>query len=590
MKTLSIRNSFGRSPWRLGFPLIPLALASFALSPTAQAVSPAGFDGIFAHLDFVGPPSSATISLDLLSPFTLHQTATGTIPQITVAGPDADISLAIRPKGNNGFLQLGPDTYGVSGWAGYDLVTEYYNLATATRLSYFNYIEMYAGDHAGGYAIGQSINVGTQGAGATQNLTQLSGIISDTTSTLPAGRLLTKAYPGVFNINNFDAGAIFDARAVQSSIFSDPGEISNAYGFFSQISSSGTGSILNAYGCSSIIYNLSSTSGVGKAYGILVGFGNTVPFEEGYALWCGNFGATNGYFLWFDSPGVYRVKNDGVMAYYNPAFTPQYTPGATAFERVVQQWNGNVLEYGTEAGTTGGVLRGVRIMGASLEIPATLKIAGTTLPISGGTTGQVLAKASNADYDWTWRSSAGGATGPTGPTGPTGATGAPGTNGTNGTDGATGPTGPTGATGATGGTGATGSTGPAGWITGGTSGAGISSTSRRYFPVTGTAASGGYATEPVAQQPMGSAATLSNFTVVLEEDPGTSKGWDVSVRKNGVSVLTATCLSGGSATIPKAFTVTGLFPFATDDLISVSTIGNNNPNKKSISWRMTFKQ
>jgi hypothetical protein len=89
---------------------------------------------------------------------------------------------------------------------------------------------------------------------------------------------------------------------------------------------------------------------------------------------------------------------------------------------------------------------------------------------------------------------------------------------------------------------------------------------------------------------MGSAATLSNFTVVLEQDPGNGKGWDVSVRKNGVAVLTVTCLSGGAATIPSAVTATGSAAFATGDLISVSTIGNNNPGKKTISWRMTFNQ
>jgi hypothetical protein len=89
---------------------------------------------------------------------------------------------------------------------------------------------------------------------------------------------------------------------------------------------------------------------------------------------------------------------------------------------------------------------------------------------------------------------------------------------------------------------------------------------------------------------MGSAATLRNFAVVLEEEPGNGKGWDVSVRKNGVAVLTVTCLSGGAATIPKVFTVTGSVAFATGDVISVSTIGNNNPAMKSISWRMTFNQ
>src|SRR6267154_1683617 len=40
MTTLHLRKSIGRSPLRLGFLLIGLALAWFALSPPAQAVSP----------------------------------------------------------------------------------------------------------------------------------------------------------------------------------------------------------------------------------------------------------------------------------------------------------------------------------------------------------------------------------------------------------------------------------------------------------------------------------------------------------------------------------------------------------------------
>ena len=56
--------------------------------------------------------------------------------------------------------------------------------------------------------------------------------------------------------------------------------------------------------------------------------------------------------------------------------------------------------------------------------------------------------------------------------------------------------------------------------------------------MTGVAQVAGYFTESIAQQPMGSAATLTNFTVVLEGDTGNGKGYDVSVRKNGVSVLT----------------------------------------------------
>src|SRR2546430_438203 len=40
MTTPDLRKSIGRSPLRLGFLLISLTLASFALSPTARAVSP----------------------------------------------------------------------------------------------------------------------------------------------------------------------------------------------------------------------------------------------------------------------------------------------------------------------------------------------------------------------------------------------------------------------------------------------------------------------------------------------------------------------------------------------------------------------
>lgn len=73
----------------------------------------------------------------------------------------------------------------------------------------------------------------------------------------------------------------------------------------------------------------------------------------------------NVYFLWLDSPGVFRIKGDGVMAYYNPAFLPKYTPGAVDFERVVQQWSGNISQYGLEAGGTG-TLRKLRLIGAGL--------------------------------------------------------------------------------------------------------------------------------------------------------------------------------------------------------------------------------
>jgi hypothetical protein len=60
----------------------------------------------------------------------------------------------------------------------------------------------------------------------------------------------------------------------------------------------------------------------------------------------------NSYAFWNDSPGVFRIKDDGVMAYYNSTFT-KYTPGAVNYERVVQQWSNNVAQYGTESAGTG---------------------------------------------------------------------------------------------------------------------------------------------------------------------------------------------------------------------------------------------
>ncbi len=93
--------------------------------------------------------------------------------------------------------------------------------------------------------------------------------------------------------------------------------------------------------------------------------------------------ATNKYAYWYDSPGVYRIKGDGVMAYYNPAFTPKYTPAAVNFERVRQEWIGDVATYGTEAGGTG-VQRVLNLVGSDVQ-------ANGVSILGGGATGELLA-------------------------------------------------------------------------------------------------------------------------------------------------------------------------------------------------------
>ncbi len=87
----------------------------------------------------------------------------------------------------------------------------------------------------------------------------------------------------------------------------------------------------------------------------------------------------------------------------------------------------------------------------------------------GGFTGQVLAKASNTEYDTEWVTisggTGGGTTGPQGPQGPSGAQGIPGDVGPTGA-GATGPQGPSGPTGPEGATGPSGPPGPASAVAG----------------------------------------------------------------------------------------------------------------------------
>ena len=166
--------------------------------------------------------------------------------------------------------------------------------------------------------------------------------------------------------------------------------------------------------------------------------------------------------------------------------------------------------------------------------------------------------------------------------------------GAQGPKGATGAQGPQGVAGVAGATGGIGATGPGGWITGGASGEQDVHLDNNhlniYYPITGVGQNGGYYSESLASQPMGSAAKLVHFTVVLEKDPGNGKGFHVSVNKNGVAVATATVLSSGANSIPLSATWTGSATFSAGDLIDIAVTGVNNPGGSSLSWRMTFSQ
>jgi hypothetical protein len=97
------------------------------------------------------------------------------------------------------------------------------------------------------------------------------------------------------------------------------------------------------------------------------------------AVWVEALGgtATNSYSFWSDEDGVFRIKADNtfdsvyqaIPALYNPQFT-KYTPGAANYERIVEEWNGNVAEIGAQNGGTG-TLRGLKLLGATLAVPVT---------------------------------------------------------------------------------------------------------------------------------------------------------------------------------------------------------------------------
>jgi hypothetical protein len=89
--------------------------------------------------------------------------------------------------------------------------------------------------------------------------------------------------------------------------------------------------------------------------------------SSNFGIWLDDQGSNaTDYAFWHDSPGVFRIKGDGIMAYYNPAFT-KYTPAAASYERIVQQWVSNVAQIGTEVGAGGGnVLRKLQLIGGGL--------------------------------------------------------------------------------------------------------------------------------------------------------------------------------------------------------------------------------
>jgi len=160
----------------------------------------------------------------------------------------------------------------------------------------------------------------------------------------------------------------------------DGGSITGSYGSESVLQTSGANTITQAYGYRAqfLLNDTLVVSGYVAGFDSLLSeadAGTTIPsFNHFY----GNdlVGKTDcGYFAWYNgigtAAGVWRVNEQGIMAFYNHTFT-DYTPCAANFERVVFQWgisgtlgSDNTAYIGVEEGGTG-VMRPLVLMGSSV--------------------------------------------------------------------------------------------------------------------------------------------------------------------------------------------------------------------------------
>lgn len=171
------------------------------------------------------------------------------------------------------------------------------------------------------------------------------------------------------------------------------GDITNLIGTYSFLSSNG-GSVSQG------VANWSEIDGSGallyaSAYGYYFVPPSAGTCTDLIVYWSNDISgvATNGYYSWFDSRGVLRVKEDAsfdsvgqaITALYNPQFT-KYTPGAPNYERgVFGRWNGNVFESGPEAGGTG-TLRHHRLIGTTIGVPSTTPASASAAGVAGTVT------------------------------------------------------------------------------------------------------------------------------------------------------------------------------------------------------------
>ena len=312
-------------------------------------VDPAGRAGQTPYKDTANTFVAAQSISGAANVLTVAGSASSSPVSLTATGSDSHVCIQLAPKGTGGFVQVGPDTYGPD--ANFDIGIELVSQSNSQADSVYGiYSELRMADHAGAVGYGAKFYVGTA-ASATQDPLFVAGAWAYGYSDLPAGRTVETVDGLLASVYNAGGGTV-----------------TNLNGVLSEVSSDNASNTTNATCFVCWPYNTHQTSGAGIVSGMYCRWDlKTRPSLEAYGVWIGDMSsaATNGYYLWCDSPGVYRIKSDGIMAYYNPAFSPKYTAGAVDFERFIQQWSGNTAQYGVEVGGTG-TLRPLRLLGKAI--------------------------------------------------------------------------------------------------------------------------------------------------------------------------------------------------------------------------------
>jgi hypothetical protein len=253
-------------------------------------------DDNFEELDY-RTSVELTLGTSVANQIVITGADAGEIPSIIATGDDASVPLKLGYKGDQGYIQAGPDTYGAAGWAGFDGNIEILENEARTARSFAVYVEKYANNAPGSYVVGLQFAVGG-GTGGGQSAWGVQGYaIASTPIALTDARVVG----GEFASEGFGAGTLTLAEGVCATVASENGTVVDgiAVHVYSPLLGSG-GTITNNCGIkvedqTGGDTNKAIQTGLGK-----VEFGDFVSIKSNTVPADGDLDA-NEMAMWFDS-------------------------------------------------------------------------------------------------------------------------------------------------------------------------------------------------------------------------------------------------------------------------------------------------